>query len=245
MNTFFSLNLLFITFFNIYFLTVDYIIFFILGLMFKLLNFEFRYTLLLFLLEYRAAKLLIKNSFPGTTAASITKFELDSDVISLYGQDAPLTTQSETDENGRIKVRIRRSISSAPPESTSSITNTITPTRLSNLSNADIFSINTPMNFLDNASPRLSGYASTDAYSLQPTPRGSNVNETDVIGTPVLERSPVGGGRGLRGNSPVVDRGRVVWESPEKWRVEERQGCKDITMSGTCLLKCSLGQYSE
>ncbi|WJX10183.1 Auxin efflux carrier component 6 [Trifolium repens] len=189
------------------------------------------YTLLLFLLEYRAAKLLIKNSFPGTTAASITKFELDSDVISLYGQDAPLTTQSETDENGRIKVRIRRSISSAPPESTSSITNTITPTRLSNLSNADIFSINTPMNFLDNASPRLSGYASTDAYSLQPTPRGSNVNETDVIGTPVLGRSPVGGGRGLRGNSPVVDRGRVVWESPEKWRVEERQGCKDITMS--------------
>ncbi|GAU34583.1 hypothetical protein TSUD_14980 [Trifolium subterraneum] len=194
------------------------------------------YTLLLFLLEYRAAKLLIKNSFPGTTATSITKFELDSDVISLYGQDAPLTTQSETDENGRIKVRIRRSISSAPPGSTSSITNTITPTRLSNLSNADIFSINTPMNFLDNASPRLSGYASTDAYSLQPTPRGSNVNEMDVIGTPVLGRSPVGGGRGLRGNSPVVDRGRVVWDSPEKWRVEERQGCKDITMSGTCLL---------
>ncbi|XP_058724567.1 auxin efflux carrier component 6-like [Vicia villosa] len=179
------------------------------------------YTVLLFLLEYRAAKLLIKTEFPGNKATSITKFELDGDVISLYGQDAPLQTLSETDENGRIKVRIRRSTSSAPAESTSSITTGITPTRLSNLSNADIFSINTPLNFLDNpsASPRFSGYASTDAYSLQPTPRASNVNEAEICGTPGVGRSPVGGGRGLRGNSP------------EKWQGGERQGCKDFTMS--------------
>ncbi|CAK8570288.1 unnamed protein product [Lathyrus sativus] len=191
------------------------------------------YTVLLFLLEYRAAKLLIKTEFPGNKASSITKFELDGDVISLYGQDAPLQALSETDENGRIKVRIRRSTSSAAAESTSSITTGITPTRLSNLSNADIFSINTPLNFLDNpsASPRFSGYASTDAYSLQPTPRASNVNETEICGTPVVGRSPVGGGRGLRGNSPVVEGGRMVWESPEKWQGEERQRCKDITMS--------------
>ncbi|XP_050886342.1 auxin efflux carrier component 6 [Lathyrus oleraceus] len=191
------------------------------------------YTVLLFLLEYRAAKVLIKTEFPGNKASSITKFELDGDVISLYGQDAPLQALSETDENGRIKVRIRRSTSSAPADSTSSITTGITPTRLSNLSNADIFSINTPLNYLDNpsASPRFSGYASTDAYSLQPTPRASNVNEMEICGTPVVGRSPVGGGRGLRGNSPVVEGSRVVWESPEKWQGEERQGCKDITMS--------------
>ncbi|KAI5394319.1 Auxin efflux carrier component 6, variant 2, partial [Lathyrus oleraceus] len=142
------------------------------------------YTVLLFLLEYRAAKVLIKTEFPGNKASSITKFELDGDVISLYGQDAPLQALSETDENGRIKVRIRRSTSSAPADSTSSITTGITPTRLSNLSNADIFSINTPLNYLDNpsASPRFSGYASTDAYSLQPTPRASNVNEMEICG---------------------------------------------------------------
>lgn len=198
--------------------------------------------MLLFLLEYRAAKVLIKTEFPGNKATSITKFELDGDVISLYGQDAPLQTLSETDENGRIKVRIRLSTSSAPAESTSSITTGITPTRLSNLSNADIFSINTPLNFLDNpsVSPRFSGYASTDAYSLQPTPRASNVNEAEICGTPGVGRSPVGGGRGLRGNSPVVEGGKVVWESPEKWQGEERQGCKDFTMSGTCLCLCFL-----
>ncbi|XP_004498380.1 auxin efflux carrier component 6 isoform X1 [Cicer arietinum] len=184
------------------------------------------YTLLLFLLEYRAAKLLIKTEFPGATALSITKFELDGDVISLHGHE-PLQTQSLTDQNGHIKVRIRRSISSAPPESTSSIGNGITPFRLSNLSNADIFSINTPIQFLDNASPRLSGYASTDAYSLQMTPRRSNVNEGEIC-TPVWGRSPVDGGRR---NSPGMNGGRVIWDSPEKWRGEERQGCKDISMS--------------
>lgn len=192
----------------------------------------FRYTLLLFLLEYRAAKLLIKSQFPGTTAASITKISLDDDVISLYSHDATLTTQSETDENGRIKVRIRRSISSAPPESTSSLGKSFTPTRLSNLSNADIFSINTPGNFLDNmTSPQLSGYASTDAYSLQPTPRASNFNEMEIVGggTPVWGRSPAAGGR-------VLDGGMVVWESPEKWRGDGGHGCKDITMSGTYVL---------
>lgn len=208
--------------------------------------FFFRYTLLLFLLEYRAATLLIKSQFPGNTAASITKFELDGDVISLDGHDAPLRTQSETDDNGRIRVRIRRSISSAPPESTSSMGNAggiVTPTRLSNLSNADIFSINTPLQVLDGgdfpfggypaASPRLSGYASSDAYSLQPTPRASNFNEMDTAGTPVWGRSPVAGCRDFRQTSPALSGARVVWESPGKCLGEERQGCKDFTLSGT------------
>ncbi|XP_057442792.1 auxin efflux carrier component 6 isoform X2 [Lotus japonicus] len=185
------------------------------------------YTLLLFLLEYRAATLLIKTEFPGDTAASITKIEVDGDVISLDGHDVPLQTQSETDTHGRISVRIRRSISSAP-DSTSSIGNAVITPRHSNLTNADIFSINTPLHLLDGdpsfgyppASPRLSGCASSDAYSLQPTPRASNFNETEVTaGTPVWGRSPVGGGRVSR------------QMSPGKCQVEERQGCKDITQS--------------
>ncbi|KAJ1411105.1 Membrane transport protein [Sesbania bispinosa] len=148
------------------------------------------YTLLLFLLEYRAATLLIKSEFPGNTAASITKIEVDGDVISP-----------------------RRP---RPPESTSSFNNGITP-RPSNLSNADIFSINTPLQLLEGggdlpfgypavASPRLSGYASSDAYSLQPTPRASNFNEMETManGTPVWGRSPVAGGRTCRQNSPAL-----------------------------------------
>ncbi|XP_027330692.1 auxin efflux carrier component 6 [Abrus precatorius] len=190
------------------------------------------YTLLLFLFEYRAATLLIQSKFPGHTAASITKFELDGDVISLDGHDMPLRTESETDDHGRIiRVRIRRSISSAPESNSSIGTAVITP-RPSNLSNADIFSINTPLHALDGelpfgASPHLSGYASSDAYSLQPTPRASNFNEMET-GTPVWGRSPVAGGRGCRQASPA---GRVVWESPGKCLAEERHECKDITMS--------------
>lgn len=97
----------------------------------------------------------------------------------------------------------------------------LTP-RASNLSNAEIFSINTPgplqdYHFNSNndivfwgsaTSPRLSGYASSDAYSLQPTPRASNFNEMDGItvmngNTPTWVRSPVAG-KGYRQASPVV-----------------------------------------
>ncbi|KAK8473131.1 hypothetical protein PHAVU_001G063900 [Phaseolus vulgaris] len=191
------------------------------------------YTLLLFLFEYRAATLLIQRQFPGQAAASITRFEVDGDVISLDGHDMPLRTESETDDLGRIRVRIRRSVSSVP-ESSSSIGNAavLTP-RPSNLSNADIFSINTPLHLHDGdhpagASPYLSGYASSDAYSLQPTPRASNFNEMEA-GTPVWGRSPVAAGRLCLQSSPVA---RVVWESPGKYgRGEETQGCKDITLS--------------
>nr|KYP35663.1 putative auxin efflux carrier component 6 [Cajanus cajan] len=189
------------------------------------------YTLLLFLFEYRAATLLIERQFPGQAAASITKIEVDGDVISLDGHDMPLRTESETDDHGRIRVRIRRSISSAP-ETNSSVGNTAVTPRPSNLSNADIFSINTPLHLHDGdlpaaASPHLSGYASSDAYSLQPTPRASNFNEMEA-GTPVWGRSPVVAGRVCRQSSPAA---RVVWESPGKCLGEERQGCKDITMS--------------
>ncbi|KAF7829760.1 Auxin efflux carrier component 6 [Senna tora] len=173
------------------------------------------YTLLLFLFEYRAATLLIHTHFPGPTPASITQFEIDGDVISLDGRDMPLRTESETDNHGRIRVRIRRSTSSAPESALSSSIG-ITP-RPSNLSNADIFSVNTPLHAdgaahdivfghgdlgfgYPGASPRMSGYASSDAYSLQPTPRPSNFNEVE---TTVWARSPVGGGRIMR-QSPMV-----------------------------------------
>ncbi|CAN8270704.1 unnamed protein product [Cochlearia groenlandica] len=195
-----------------------------------------RNTLLLFLFELRAARLLIRTEFPGQTAGSITKIQLDDDVISLDGKD-PLRTETVTDINGRIKLRIRRSLSSVP-DSVLSPSLCLTP-RDSNLSNAEIFSVNTPNRFFNGVrfynngdlihtrpgpgpgygvSP---GYASSDAYSLQPTPRGSNFNEIDVVngtGTPVWMTSPVAG-RICRHTSASPT--KMTWESrninvPEK-----------------------------
>ncbi|XP_019196935.1 PREDICTED: auxin efflux carrier component 6 [Ipomoea nil] len=188
------------------------------------------YTILLFLFEYRAATILIKNQFPGDIAASITKFAVDNDVISLDGR-GPLCTESEIDVKGHIRVRIRRSISSsAPEESGFSSSLGITP-RASNLSNAEVFSVNTPpgplhefqlanddvafghgdlgVGFRAGLSPQLSvgGYASSDAYSLQPTPRPSNFNEMDAAttgNTPMWVMSPASGGKICRQASPVA-----------------------------------------
>ncbi|KAF3519414.1 hypothetical protein DY000_02064142 [Brassica cretica] len=99
------------------------------------------YTLLLFLFELRAARLLIRTEFPGQAAGAITRIQVDDDVISLDGMD-PLRTETETDINGRVRLRIRRSISSVP-DSVVSSSLCLTP-RASNLSNAEIFSVNTP-----------------------------------------------------------------------------------------------------
>ncbi|KAG2310758.1 hypothetical protein Bca52824_022315 [Brassica carinata] len=44
------------------------------------------YTLMLFLFEFRGAKLLISEQFPET-AGSITSFRVDSDVVSLNGRE--------------------------------------------------------------------------------------------------------------------------------------------------------------
>ncbi|KAK6938315.1 Membrane transport protein [Dillenia turbinata] len=197
------------------------------------------YTLLLFLFEYRAAAILIQTQFPGQAAASITKFEIDNDVISLDGRD-PLRTESEIDGDGHIHVRIRKSTSSVP-ESVLSSSIGLTP-RASNLSGAEIYSIHTPAHHhhLGNSdiifgnsevafgyrptSPRLSGYASSDAYSLQPTPRASNFNEMDTAtvttaNAPIWVRSPVAG-KVLRQPSPVFSGVKMVWESPvEKCQV--------------------------
>ncbi|XP_028757625.1 auxin efflux carrier component 6-like [Neltuma alba] len=222
------------------------------------------YTLLLFLFEYRAATHLIHTHFPGPTAASITQFEIDGDVISLDGRDVPLRTDSETDNHGRIRVRIRRSTSSAPDSVLSSSIG-LTP-RPSNLSNADIFSINTPLQLHEfhgaaseataagvghdivfghgdlgfgylSASPQLSGYASSDAYSLQPTPRRSNFNELEAattMSTPVWARSPISSGRMCRQSPMAFPGARVVCESPPgKHQDGDRQGCKDITGSAS------------
>lgn len=195
--------------------------------------------MLLFLFEYRAATLLIQEQFPGPVAAAIAKIEVDGDVISLDGRD-PIHAESEMDADGRVRVRIRRSVSSAPESGLSSSVG-FTPARLSNISGAEIYSLNTPgrhpmeqFTIADvtfgyrSTSPRLSGYASSDAYSLQPTPRESNFNEME-IGTPVWMRSPATAvGRVVRQQSPAVAKVVRGCQEGGSGGSGEGQGGKDV-----------------
>ncbi|KAM0865560.1 hypothetical protein ACQ4PT_043197 [Festuca glaucescens] len=109
------------------------------------------YTLLLFLFEFRAARVLIADQFPDT-AASIASLRVDPDVVSLEGGRAE--TESEVAADGRLRVTVRRS--SASRRSTALLA---TP-RPSNLTGAEIYSVSSSQN---------------------PTPRGSNFNHADFF----------------------------------------------------------------
>ncbi|KAJ1703303.1 hypothetical protein LUZ63_003082 [Rhynchospora breviuscula] len=159
------------------------------------------YTLLLFLFEYRAATLLIREQFPGATAAHITTIHVDSDIISLDGCN-PFYAESETDLNGRVHVRIRKSTS--------------TSARSPGLTSSSL-----------GMTPRLSNISGAEIYSIQPTPRASNFAEGDTSGM-VWGRSD-GVGQVVLGGppSPAVAAGvKVVWETCESDR--EGQGGKDV-----------------
>ncbi|GLJ26603.1 hypothetical protein SUGI_0516610 [Cryptomeria japonica] len=162
------------------------------------------YTLMLFMFEYRGAKMLIMDQFPDT-AASIVSFKVDSDVVSLDGRE-PLQTEAQVGEDGKLHVTVRKStssrsvISSRRSQGLPSLPS-LTP-RPSNLTGAEIYSLHssrnpTPrgssFNHTDfysmfnsstapkNASPRPSNLATSDVYSLHssrgPTPRPSNFED--------------------------------------------------------------------
>ncbi|XP_072997868.1 probable auxin efflux carrier component 1b [Typha latifolia] len=122
------------------------------------------YTLMLFLFEYRGAKLLIMDQFPDT-AGSIISFRVDSDIISLDGKE-PLQTDAEVGEDGKLHVTVRKSTSSRSEiySRRSHGLNSgvsITP-RPSNLSNAEIYSLQSSRN----PTPRGSSFNHTDFYSM-------------------------------------------------------------------------------
>ncbi|KAF3781116.1 putative auxin efflux carrier component 1c [Nymphaea thermarum] len=150
------------------------------------------YTLMLFLFEYRGAKMLITEQFPDT-AGSIVSFKVDSDVVSLDGRE-PLQTEAEIGEDGKLHVTVRKSTSSRS-DIFSRRSQGITP-RPSNLTNAEIYSLQssrnpTPrgssFNHTDfysmvtggrpNMSPRHSNFGPGDSYSRGPTPRPSNFED--------------------------------------------------------------------
>ncbi|KAJ8767404.1 hypothetical protein K2173_017448 [Erythroxylum novogranatense] len=162
------------------------------------------YTLMLFMFEYRGAKLLISEQFPET-AGSITSFRVDSDVVSLNGRE-PLQADAEIGDDGKLHVVVRRSsassiVSSFKSHGLNSLTS-MTP-RASNLTGMEIYSVQSSREptprassfnqndfyamFASKAPSPKHGYTNTfqggiaDVYSLQsskgPTPRSSNFEE--------------------------------------------------------------------
>lgn len=118
------------------------------------------YTLMLFLFEYRGAKLLINEQFPET-AGSITSFRVESDVVSLNGRER-LQADAEIGDDGKLHVVVRRSSASSMVSS---------------------FNKSHGLNSLTSMTPRASNLTGVEIYSVQssrePTPRASSFNQTD------------------------------------------------------------------
>ena len=169
------------------------------------------YTLMLFLFEYRGARILIGEQFPDT-AGSIISFRVDSDIISLDGKE-PLQTEAEVGEDGKLHVTVRKSTSSRSeifsrrshgPNSGLSLT-----PRPSNLTNAEIYSLQSSRN----PTPRGSSFNHTDFYSMvngggknmvsNVSPRQSNFGNLGFDEEVGFGGGGGGGGRGNTGGYPA------------------------------------------
>ncbi|KAE8688189.1 Auxin efflux carrier component 3 [Hibiscus syriacus] len=131
------------------------------------------YTMLLFLFEYRGAKILIMEQFPET-AASIVSFKVDSDVMSLDGRDF-LETDAEISDDEKLHVVVRKSNASRRSLGPCSLP-ALTP-RPSNLTGAEIYSLSSSRN----PTPRGSNFNNSDFYSMMGFPgRQSNFGPADL-----------------------------------------------------------------
>ncbi|XP_010483204.1 PREDICTED: auxin efflux carrier component 2-like [Camelina sativa] len=139
------------------------------------------YTLMLFLFEFRGAKLLISEQFPET-AGSITSFRVDSDVISLNGRE-PLQTDAEIGDDGKLHVVVRRSsaassmISSFNKSHGGGLNSSMITPRDSNLTGVEIYSVQSSRE----PTPRASSFNQTDFYAMfnaskAPSPRHGYTN---------------------------------------------------------------------
>ena len=135
------------------------------------------YTLMLFLFEYRGARMLISEQFPDT-AGSIVSIHVDSDIMSLDGRQ-PLETEAEIKEDGKLHVTVRKSNASRSDifSRRSQGLSSTTP-RPSNLTNAEIYSLQSSRN----PTPRGSSFNHTDFYSMMAGGRNSNFGANDVYG---------------------------------------------------------------
>ncbi|WJX72050.1 Peptidyl-prolyl cis-trans isomerase NIMA-interacting protein 1 [Trifolium repens] len=140
------------------------------------------YTLMLFMFEFRGARLLISEQFPDT-AGSIVSIHVDSDVMSLDGR-TPLETDAEIKQDGKLHVTVRKSNASRSDiysrRSQGLSSNTPRP---SNLTNAEIYSLQSSRN----PTPRGSSFNHTDFYSMMGA-RNSNFGSNDVVNYGVNSR---------------------------------------------------------
>ncbi|XP_047315980.1 auxin efflux carrier component 1a-like [Impatiens glandulifera] len=141
------------------------------------------YTLMLFLFEFRGARLLISEQFPDT-AGSIVSIHVDSDVVSLDGRHM-IETETEIKEDGKLHVTVRKSNASRSDiYSRRSMGFSSATPRPSNLTNAEIYSLQSSRN----PTPRGSSFNHTDFYSMVTGagagPRNSNFGPSDVYGMP-------------------------------------------------------------
>ncbi|PHT47363.1 Auxin efflux carrier component 1 [Capsicum baccatum] len=143
------------------------------------------YTLMLFMFEFRGARLLISEQFPDT-AGSIVSIHVDSDVMSLDGRQV-LETQAELKEDGKLHVTVRKSNASRSDifSRRSQGFSSTTP-RPSNLTNAEIYSLQSSRN----PTPRGSSFNHTDFYSMVAGGRNSNFGANDVYGMSNNSRGP-------------------------------------------------------
>ncbi|GAB2219090.1 hypothetical protein Droror1_Dr00006718 [Drosera rotundifolia] len=149
------------------------------------------YTLMLFLFEYRGAKLLISDQFPDT-AGEITSFRVESDVVSLNGRE-PLQADAEIGADGKLHVVVRRSTTASSSMLSSyyggnkSNINSITP-RISNLTGVEIYSIQSSRE----PTPRHSSFNQSDFYKLfaskASSPARNGIEAFSVQGTPRAPR---------------------------------------------------------
>ncbi|KAF8117079.1 hypothetical protein N665_0012s0089 [Sinapis alba] len=189
------------------------------------------YTLLLFLFEYRGAKLLIMEQFPET-GGSIVSFKVESDVVSLDGHDF-LETDAEIGNDGKLHVTVRKSNASRRSLM-------MTP-RPSNLTGAEIYSLSsTPRGSNFNHSDfysvmgfpggRLSNFGPADMYSVQssrgPTPRPSNFEENSAVKYGFYPNSSVpapGGAGSYPAPNPEFSSGTAGSVKPNKTPTENQQ----------------------
>ncbi|KAI4319225.1 hypothetical protein MLD38_032852 [Melastoma candidum] len=136
------------------------------------------YTLMLFLFEYRGAKLLVAEQFPDASAGTVVAVHVDPDVVSLDGR-LPLETETEVTGDGKLRVTVRRSNASRSDIlSRKSFSHAgdggfgfgSTTPRPSNLTNAEIYSLQSSRN----PTPRGSSFTHADIYSMMAAPGGAS-----------------------------------------------------------------------
>ncbi|KAJ3681035.1 hypothetical protein LUZ60_015524 [Juncus effusus] len=178
------------------------------------------YTLMLFLFEYRGARLLIMEQFPDT-AGSIISFHVDSDIISLDGKN-PLQTETAIGEDGKLHVKVRKSTSSRSETAYSRRSHVSATPRPSNLSNVEIYSLQSSRN----PTPRGSSFNHTDFYSMVngrgvtngTSPRNSNFGGNgfdEEKGNGGMFSPALGGAKKkiMNGNEGGKDMHMFVWSS--------------------------------